>query len=72
MIGGFEFIPVEVGVIGGGDMAKEIITERFGAVLVEDFDGVDDVADGFAHFGTVDGDVAMDKHGFGQGQVETE
>ena len=53
-VGGVEFVPSEVGVSKGVDVAEKVVAEGVEAVFVEDVEWVDDVAEGFRHFLAVD------------------
>lgn len=71
-IGGIEFFPSEVRIGKSINVAEEEVAERVEAVFVEDFERVDDVAEGFGHFLAAAKNVAVGKNDFRRRQVEGE
>ena len=59
----------EVSVGEGRKLGKEIVTERVDAVFVDDLEWIDNIAKSFAHFLAVDGEVAVNKDGFGEREL---
>ena len=56
-----ESLLAEIRVVAGGDVAHQIIAQRFGAVFVGEHIGIDDVADALAHLRAADVPPAVDE-----------
>ena len=72
VVGVLKFLPCEIGVSEGVDVAEEEVAEGVEAVAVEDCDRVDDVAEAFAHFLAAGEDVAVGNDAAREGEAKAE